>query len=126
MPDDPYCYPGTSVLINLLDVRVADSLRDLEHGLTMELAPSALAFATAELNLKFSTLQGIHRLLFGDLYSWAGEVRTVVIARSSFQFMPPPILGEIVGQTVIEPFHHFARTSELTAEALARELGKVC
>lgn len=37
---------------------------------------------------KLSTLQAIHRYLFEDIYSFAGEIRTVNIAKGSFRFAP--------------------------------------
>ena len=36
----------------------------------------------------FSTLQAIHRFLFEDIYSFAGEIRTVNIAKGNFRFAP--------------------------------------
>lgn len=36
----------------------------------------------------FSTLQKIHRHLFGDIYEFAGQVRTVNIAKGNFRFAP--------------------------------------
>ncbi len=37
---------------------------------------------------RFSSLQFIHRHLFGDIYPFAGEVRTVNIAKGNFRFAP--------------------------------------
>lgn len=37
---------------------------------------------------KFSTLQAIHRYLFEDIYAFAGELRTVNIAKGNFRFAP--------------------------------------
>lgn len=37
---------------------------------------------------KFSTLQAIHKYLFGDIYDFAGELRTVNIAKGNFRFAP--------------------------------------
>ena len=37
---------------------------------------------------KFSTLQGIHKYLFEDIYDFAGELRTVNIAKGNFRFAP--------------------------------------
>ena len=72
---DPYVYPGTHVLINKFDERNALKLLKLERRLSM--------LATLELRIKtfkifnFSTLQYIHRKMFEDIYSWAGEIRKV-------------------------------------------------
>ena len=37
---------------------------------------------------KFSTLQVIHKYLFEDIYDFAGELRTVNIAKGNFRFAP--------------------------------------
>lgn len=37
---------------------------------------------------KFSTLQAIHKHLFEDVYDFAGELRTVNIAKGNFRFAP--------------------------------------
>ena len=37
---------------------------------------------------KFSTLQTIHKYLFGDIYDFAGELRTVNISKGNFRFAP--------------------------------------
>ena len=37
---------------------------------------------------KFSTLRTIHKYLFADIYEFAGEIRTVNIAKGNFRFAP--------------------------------------
>ena len=37
---------------------------------------------------QFSSLQTIHRYLFGDIYFFAGQVRTVNLAKGNFRFAP--------------------------------------
>ena len=37
---------------------------------------------------KFSTLQAIHKYLFEDIYDFAGELRTVNLAKGNFRFAP--------------------------------------
>lgn len=37
---------------------------------------------------KFSTLQAIHRYLFEDIYDFAGNLRTVNLAKANFRFAP--------------------------------------
>lgn len=37
---------------------------------------------------RFSTLQTIHRYLFEDIYEFAGEIRTVNLAKGNFRFAP--------------------------------------
>lgn len=37
---------------------------------------------------RFSTLQAIHKYLFADIYDFAGELRTVNLAKGNFRFAP--------------------------------------
>ena len=37
---------------------------------------------------KFATLQAIHKYLFEDIYEFAGEIRTVNMAKGNFRFAP--------------------------------------
>lgn len=77
-----YCYPETSVLKNRLGILSAKELSDAERELTalnlLELKVSPIAGA-----LDFDHLKAIHRFLFGDIYDWAGKVRTVDIRKGN-------------------------------------------
>jgi cell filamentation protein len=78
---DPYVYPGTNVLRNLLNLRDADELSRAEAIATalriyeLQDTPKIGKFDAAH-------LQSIHRHIFQDLFDWAGEFRTVNISRS--------------------------------------------
>lgn len=82
MSDDPYVDPDTGVLVNLLGLSDAEQLQAAEAD---------LAFARTELlelhplpgDYDVAHLQAFHRHLFGDVYPWAGDFRTVNIARSA-------------------------------------------
>ncbi len=37
---------------------------------------------------RFSSLQAIHRILFEEIYDFAGEIRTVNMAEGNFRFAP--------------------------------------
>ncbi len=80
---DPYCYPGTSILRNLLDLTDDQTLSEAERALS-EVAADAIEFAPPPYDLSY--LQSVHRRLFADLYEWAGELRTVDISKDSTHF----------------------------------------
>ncbi len=67
----------------------ADLAREEEH---ISKKKAVELFEKGILNIlpagKFSTLQTIHRYLFGDIYDFAGELRTVNIAKGNFRFAP--------------------------------------
>lgn len=80
--DEQYCYPHSNVLKNKLDITDSDKLVNAERELT------SLKLAAAKLNyikgrFDFDHLRRIHRYLFGDIYTWAGKIRTVDIAKGN-------------------------------------------
>lgn len=79
---DPYCYPNSRVLKNKLDIHDRDLLLEAERRLTKyrneELFNSPLVG-----HYDFDHLQRIHKYLFQDIYDWAGQVRTVDIAKGN-------------------------------------------
>ena len=82
MNDDPYVYPGTSILKNKFDIRDAAAFDETER----ELVAQRLTQNIPSGNFDLEHLKSIHRHLFQDLYSWAGEIRTVEISRDGHQF----------------------------------------
>lgn len=77
-----YCYPGTNVLINKLDIHDADILHDAERDAT---AIRILQLYKHPIQGRFgyAYLKRIHRYIFQDIYEWAGKERTVDIAKSN-------------------------------------------
>lgn len=80
--DDPYLYPGTSVLRNKLGLTDADRLEYVERALVVQRASEGIPSGHFDLD----HLKSIHRQLFQDIYAWAGEVRTVELAKGGQQF----------------------------------------
>ena len=67
--DDPYCYPGTSVLKNRLDLRTQSDLQEFEAMITAQRADEPLPAG----RLDHDHYLAIHRHLFQDVYDWAGR-----------------------------------------------------
>jgi cell filamentation protein len=85
---DPYVYPGTGVLRNLAGLRDANMLADHEaQASTLRLAQ--LAALRLEGNYDLPQLQEFHRFIFQDIYSWAGELRNVPLAKPGSMFALP-------------------------------------
>lgn len=80
---DPYCYPDTEVLINKLDIRDDDKLSEAEKVIT-DLSLDEIEFSSPPYDLEY--FQNIHRQLFGDIYEWAGEIRTLDISKGDTRF----------------------------------------
>ncbi|MGH8855303.1 MAG: putative adenosine monophosphate-protein transferase Fic [Telluria sp.] len=81
--DTQYCYPGSDVLINKLDLTDEAALEAAEVELTEDRIEQ---FNPDFNNISLSALCDIHRFLFQDVYEWAGELRTVDISKGSTRF----------------------------------------
>jgi len=80
--DDPYRYPGTSILRNLLGFRIQSELDRVERLLVQ----LRIEEGTPSGKFDLAHLQAIHRHLFQDIFDWAGEVRRVEISKGGSQF----------------------------------------
>jgi cell filamentation protein len=79
---DPYVYPGSNVLINLLDIRDADRLRDFETEITAQ----RIAEGLPGVPLTPDGYRQLHRHIFQDVYEWAGQIRTLDISKPNAYF----------------------------------------
>jgi cell filamentation protein, protein adenylyltransferase len=79
---DPYVYPGTVVLRNRFDILDEDALEAAERRLSAERIRQGVPTGAFDL----AHLRAVHRHLFQDIYDWAGELRTVEIAKEGHQF----------------------------------------
>lgn len=85
---DPYQYPGSSVLMNIPDIHDASALELFEQRTTMLRVDEAIA-AIAGVPINLDTWQMIHRIIFRDVYAWAGEIRTVQLVKDHTVFAMP-------------------------------------
>ena len=85
MHDD--CYPGTSVLINKLNIRTQAQLDENELVLT---SAKILQIELEPMNEEpdFAYLKQLHRIMFGELYDWAGTIRTINMSKLRTAFCP--------------------------------------
>ena len=85
MSDRDYCYPPVySVLRNRLGIRDGPALEAAER----ELVAQRLLEPVPAGDFDLDHLKAIHRHLFQDVYAWAGELRTVEIAKDGSRFQP--------------------------------------
>jgi cell filamentation protein len=71
---ESYCYPGTDVLKNKLGIRDDDALTIAEREIT-SLKLLKLYNIPAFGKFNFETLCKIHKIIFEDIYEWAGQIR---------------------------------------------------
>ena len=87
-PEDEY-YPGTSVLINLEDIRDPEEL--LEQETELQLAAYEQIFSPFDESLTpdLPFFYYLHHMMFSPLFVWAGRPRTVGISKGGTPFCPP-------------------------------------
>jgi cell filamentation protein len=83
--DDIYCYRGTTVLRNKLDLKDSAKLADFEAEITDQRSSEPLP----EGALDYAHYKAIHHHLFQDVYDWAGKPRTVRISKGGNPFCYP-------------------------------------
>lgn len=115
-----YCYPGTDILINKLDIKDRAKLEELENALIVfkiyELRKKKI---TGNFDLKH--LLSIHEYLLFDLYDFAGKLRTENIAKDNFKFADT----RFIEQELIKLFEELKNESYLLGlnkEELAKRL----
>lgn len=86
---DPLCYPGTTILRNLLGINDAGLLEEAELALFLTRADEP--FPGGELDVQHYL--DLHRHLFQDVYSWAGEIRTIRIGKNGNWFCYPEYIA---------------------------------
>lgn len=94
--EDPYLYPekdakGYPVLKNKFGIRNYQSLDKIEAELS-SLKEVLLKEAKIERTFDLEHLKKIHKHLFGSIYEWAGETRTINMSKAGSRFMPENLI----------------------------------
>ena len=87
MPEDPYSDPVTGVLYNKLGLGTAAELEAAEREIT-HAALILVDESPVSPSCNLPHLQEIHKRIFGDIYEWAGQIRTVAIAKGAVFCLP--------------------------------------
>jgi cell filamentation protein len=87
MPEDPYSDPVTGVLYNKLGLGTAAGLEAAEREIT-HAALILVDESPVSASYDLSQLQEIHKRIFGDIYEWAGQIRTVAITKGAVFCLP--------------------------------------
>lgn len=89
--NDPYLDKDTGILVNKFNIKDQKTLDAVEFELT---AAQIASFEEDPVpgNFDLAHLQAIHKQIFGQLYSWAGELRTVDIAKDQTRFAHAPLI----------------------------------
>jgi len=85
LTDDPYTDPDTGVMHNRLGIITANELARAEEATAAAMTTAILENVEPD-SWNPSLLRDLHYKLFGQIYSWAGEYRTVEIGKGTSHF----------------------------------------
>ncbi len=117
---EPYVLPDVPVLRNLLGLKDGAELDYRERELVIQRIAEGVPTGRFDL----AHLRAIHRHLFQDVYDWAGEIRTVEIAKDRHQFQFRQFI-----ETGMADVHRRLDQADflrgLSGDAVAREAGVI-
>jgi cell filamentation protein len=126
MPEDPYSDPVTGVLYNKLGLGTVAELETAEREIT-HAALILLDESPVTPGYDLPHLREVHNRIFGDIYEWAGQIRTVAIAKGAMFCLPQYIDSSaaiIFGQLYAEDCLRGLRRDTFVGR-LAHYLGEV-
>jgi len=80
--DGKYCFPNSNTLRNKLNIKDNKILVEAERNITA-IRILELKQKTPRGKLDYKYLCKIHKYIFGDIYTWAGKIRTVDISKGN-------------------------------------------
>lgn len=96
-----YCYKGTNVLINKLNIRDNAALKTAETEITFVKQEFLL---DSGITGRFSAthLKNIHKTLFEDIYPFAGKYRKEQIGKAKNWFYPPDAIAPAIQKILLQ------------------------
>lgn len=121
-PDYTYIDPKTGILRNLANISDPDAFLFFESGAVTK---RILELYENPIKIKdVKSLFEIHRHLFQDVYSWAGEKRIVEISKAGKQFFPT-IYFENGFQFIDSLISDYKKISNNNKQQLAEQLAEI-
>ena len=84
--NDPYIDESTGILKNLLGITNAQNLESAEYNIAYARSSDLYQNVRPIPPFDMDHLKAIHRHLFQDIYSWAGEIRTIDLSKGYTRF----------------------------------------
>lgn len=87
MDNDHYCYENSDTLVNKFDIKNPEVLYAIERNISTAAMKDILASREIKINgWGLNTLCRIHKVLFGEIYPWAGHIRNGNIGKDGLGF----------------------------------------
>lgn len=86
---DPYLDQETNTLKNIPNLDTPEKLEAFETGVFQAIFADATSYIASQKTISLSNWKELHRICFSAVYTWAGELRTVRIAKENTVFAYP-------------------------------------
>lgn len=93
-PSSDNCYENTTCLVNKFDIKDEEKLAEVEAQITFAKAVM-LEASPIQGKFDFEHYKKIHEFLLGDIYDWAGQIRTVNISKKRTNFLESSVIEDI-------------------------------
>lgn len=115
------CYPGTTVLINKLGIQNQQHLDEVETlVVSLKTTELELSFDPA-INMDFEFYKNLHKVLFEEIYEWAGAVRQINMSKKQTNFCPVEQI-QTTGENIFKRLQKMNCFSDLPYDELVEEL----
>lgn len=115
------CYPGTTVLINKLGIQNQKHLDEVETMIvSVKATETELFFDSAE-DFDFTFYKDLHKILFEEIYEWAGNVREINISKKQTNFCPADQI-QTTGENIFRHLQKVNYFCDLSFDELVEEL----
>ncbi len=99
--DSIYCYDGTNILINKLNIHDRNTLKTAETEITF-LKQEFLTNSGIIGRFSVTHLKNIHKIIFEDIYPFAGKYRKEQIGKANTWFYPPNAIESSVSNLLFK------------------------
>ncbi|MCL4409599.1 MAG: Fic family protein [Gammaproteobacteria bacterium] len=123
--DEGVFEPGSNeqVLKNLLGIVDPNEMNVVETELLDALYMHI--FENIPENITFSTISHWHKMWLGNVYRWAGEIRTVNMAKPDIDFASPLQIPRLANRLEAELLAHYGHLPELNDDELVLFMSKI-
>jgi cell filamentation protein len=119
--------PGSndSVLKNKLGIHGASEMDDIELDLLIQLYDQIPDWVEKDQKLSTADIREWHRRWLGNVYTWAGQYRTVNMGKGEFQFAAATQIDRLMDVLDRDFLSYYTPCSNMTEEQLIEAIAKI-